>query len=132
MPSKLSFMSALLVGLLLLAIPAAQAAPPSPTTVPVTGSAINTAGQAVNFAGTLNINRFAIQNNQLVAVGTITGTVTNTITNATRSVLQTVAVPVTAATASCEILHLELGPLDLNLLGLTVHLNQIVLDISAV
>ena len=30
------------------------------------------------------------------------------------------------------ILHLELGPLDLDLLGLAVHLDRVVLDISAV
>ena len=34
--------------------------------------------------------------------------------------------------ASCPILHLDLGPLDLNLLGLTVHLNEVILDITAV
>jgi len=34
--------------------------------------------------------------------------------------------------AACNILHLVLGPLDLNLLGLVVHLNQVVLDITAV
>jgi hypothetical protein len=34
--------------------------------------------------------------------------------------------------AACPILHLVLGPLDLNLLGLVVHLNQVVLDITAV
>ena len=32
---------------------------------------------------------------------------------------------------SCQILNLVLGPLDLNLLGLEVHLNRIVLDIEA-
>ena len=32
----------------------------------------------------------------------------------------------------CDILNLVLGPLDLNLLGLEVHLNQVVLDIVAV
>jgi hypothetical protein len=32
----------------------------------------------------------------------------------------------------CPILHLTLGPLDLNLLGLTVHLDRVVLDITAV
>jgi hypothetical protein len=32
----------------------------------------------------------------------------------------------------CPILHLDLGPLDLNLLGLHVHLNQVVLDIEAI
>ena len=34
--------------------------------------------------------------------------------------------------ASCGILHLVLGPLDLDLLGLQVHLNRVVLDITAV
>ena len=33
--------------------------------------------------------------------------------------------------ASCDILHLELGPLDLDLLGLVVHLDRVVLDITA-
>ncbi len=32
----------------------------------------------------------------------------------------------------CPILHLTLGPLDLNLLGLRVQLNQVVLDITAI
>lgn len=35
------------------------------------------------------------------------------------------------AAASCNILHLVLGPLNLNLLGVTVHLNRVVLDITA-
>lgn len=35
------------------------------------------------------------------------------------------------AAASCNILHLVLGPLNLNLLGLAVHLNKVVLDITA-
>ncbi len=33
--------------------------------------------------------------------------------------------------AACDILHLVLGPLDLDLLGLQVHLDKIVLDIVA-
>jgi hypothetical protein len=32
----------------------------------------------------------------------------------------------------CDILYLELGPIDLDLLGLVVHLDQIVLDVDAV
>ena len=36
-----------------------------------------------------------------------------------------------AAAATCPILHLVLGPLDLNLLGLMVHLDRVVLDITA-
>ena len=34
--------------------------------------------------------------------------------------------------ATCPILHLELGPLDLDLLGLQVHLDRVVLDVTAV
>ena len=33
---------------------------------------------------------------------------------------------------TCPILHLDLGPLDLNLLGLHVHLNEVVLDVEAI
>ncbi|MDT4994771.1 MAG: hypothetical protein QOH97_4663 [Actinoplanes sp.] len=36
-----------------------------------------------------------------------------------------------AAATTCDILHLVLGPLDLDLLGLQVHLNRVVLDIVA-
>ena len=32
---------------------------------------------------------------------------------------------------SCDILHLVLGPLDLNVLGLKVHLDRVVLDVTA-
>ncbi|MBW8750316.1 MAG: hypothetical protein JF565_02690 [Propionibacteriales bacterium] len=32
---------------------------------------------------------------------------------------------------TCDILHLVLGPLDLNLLGLKVHLDRVVLDVTA-
>ena len=43
------------------------------------------------------------------------------------------AAPLAAAVpTSCPVLHLELGPLDLNLLGLVVHLDKVVLDITAV
>ena len=38
----------------------------------------------------------------------------------------------TSARAACNVLHLVLGPLDLNLLGLNVHLDKVVLDITAV
>jgi hypothetical protein len=59
-------------------------------------------------------------------VTTITGTFTDTagnITNSTMTLLD--------GSGSCQILHLVLGPLDLNILGLMVHLNQVVLDITA-
>ena len=42
----------------------------------------------------------------------------------------TAALPV-AQPGACDILNLVLGPLDLNLLGLEVHLAQVILDIVA-
>ena len=36
-----------------------------------------------------------------------------------------------ALAATCDILHLNLGPLDLDLLGLVIHLDEVVLDIVA-
>ena len=47
------------------------------------------------------------------------------------TVSQPVSLPVTTLQATCDILHLELGPLDLNLLGLVAHLDRVVLDITA-
>jgi hypothetical protein len=39
--------------------------------------------------------------------------------------------PVAAIKAVCDVLNLTLGPLDLNLLGLLVHLDTVNLDIQA-
>ena len=71
-----------------------------------------------------SITKFVPTANGLNAVGNLT--------MGGRSLGQA-AVPVNpaATTGSCPILHLDLGPLNLNLLGLTVHLNEVVLDIAA-
>ena len=97
-------------------------------TVPVAGS-----GGGSTFVGTFDLQRFSVVNGVVSAVGTLTGTVTNA-TGQVTSIVRTLAIPLNlgAAQATCEILHLELGPLSLDLLGLNVDLNQIVLDITAV
>ena len=83
---------------------------------------------ATNFTGTFNLTRFANLGGTVNAIGMLVGTLTTP--QGPVSVVRTVALPVTAQ-ATCDILHLELGPLDLDLLGLVVHLNRIVLDIDA-
>jgi hypothetical protein len=95
-------------------------------TVPVTGT-----GPGGTFAGDFTLQRFVATADGLVAVGRLVGTVTNTATGVTRTIVRNLVVPVTVAQAACDILNLELGPLDLNLLGLEIHLDQIVLDITA-
>ena len=94
--------------------------------VPVVGTV---AGGTLDAVFTLT--RFAVQGGQLVAVGRLAGTITNTATGVVTSFVRNIALPVTNLNGTCEILHLELGPLDLNLLGLMVHLDKIVLDITA-
>jgi hypothetical protein len=117
-----------------------QQAPP--LQLPITG----TLQQGGTFEGTFTLLQFVNDNGKVVAVGTVSGVAKDLSGTVLASGLQTVALPfsttgaaaVTAAAvpgiaqAACPILNLVLGPLDLNLLGLTVHLNQVVLNITAV
>jgi hypothetical protein len=113
----------------------AQPLPPgSGLTIPLTGTFTDALGGTGHFVGTFSVQRFAQDNNQIVAVGTLTGTLTDSVGAVLGSIVRTISLILNSAAtqASCEILHLELGPLDLNLLGLVVHLDKVVLDITAV
>jgi len=109
--------------------------------VPVTGVATGVGTVSGNYA----ISRFDVNNGELVAIGTVTGTVTDAAGIVVRTFVQQVTVPVVnaggaamtaaaapaaAALGSCDILNLVLGPLHLDLLGLVVDLNQVVLNIT--
>ncbi|HLY51034.1 MAG TPA: hypothetical protein VKR21_17720 [Solirubrobacteraceae bacterium] len=110
-------------------------------TVPISGLATN----HKQFKGTFGIQRFVVRHQKVYALGTLKGrlggvrvtrynvTLPASLTGAPTGVAQTAAVG-----QSCPILHLVLGPINLNLLGLRVKLgggalaNQpIVLDITA-
>jgi hypothetical protein len=121
----------MLAGLLLAAMalaPAAAAKPVTSTGVSVPVSYTDATG---SFTGSFDITRFANQGGALVAVGTLTGDVTNALGQVVGITPQALTLPVIDLTGTCAILHLELGPLDLTLLGLAVHLDKIVLDITA-
>jgi hypothetical protein len=120
----------LLVGVLLLALvlPGATSAKQGNYTTPISG-VTGVAGQT--FTGTLAISKIAARNGQLVALGTVTGTVTDLAGATVQTVNASVALPITVNSATCNILDLTLGPLDLNLLGLVVHLDQVHLVIDA-
>jgi len=112
--------------------PAAAKDPASTAlSVPVVGTATGNITGAFN--GTATITRFVASHGQLSAVGTLTGTITDA-TGKVQSLVTTFNVPIapTAITAACEILHLDLGPINLNLLGLNIQTNEIVLDITAI
>ena len=107
-----------------------QAQQPTPIlSVPITGTIPEIGG---DFTGTFDIRRFTVVNGVLSAVGTLTGTLTDALGNVIGTVTNVpVTLPVTNIGATCEILDLELGPLDLDLLGLMVHLDPINLEITA-
>ena len=125
----------------------AQAGRSSGIGVPISGTATAADNTVQTLSGTFTIQRFARAQGQIVAVGTLVGTLTSTdpgtSVTSVRTVVTQLSMPLqrsgntataadVTALATCDILHLVLGPLDLNLLGLVVHLDQVVLDITAV
>lgn len=136
---------------MVIAAPTASAAKPKKATaanvnVPVTGTVTNDLGANVGtFTGDYTIDRVKKQGRKMVAIGTVTGVITNTATGATQTVNRAVKIPLRATTgaagagnanvvapqATCEILDLVLGPLDLDLLGLVIHLDVVHLNITA-
>lgn len=85
------------------------------------------------FEGTYDLEEFATDGDgALQALGRMSGSVVDNTGEVIITVTgMPVTIPVTSASGSCEILSLELGPFDLDLLGLVVHLDMIALDISA-
>jgi hypothetical protein len=113
-------------------VAAVKAAPRAghPSRVRVTGMRADGTGAVT---GSLDVNEFTASGSQLLATGTFTGTVTDAADNVLAFGTQTITVLVDLGDSSGSYgnVHLALGPLDLNLLGVRVHLNQVVLDITA-
>jgi hypothetical protein len=134
--TKITAIVALLAFSAALMIPAEASAQTTNNPLQSTSSVLVTGqtGAGAFFNGILKITSVAA--NTATGVLTASGTLTGTLTSRTGSVLGTVNqavtnILITSASASCNILSLTLGPLDLNLLGLMVHLNQVVLTITA-
>jgi hypothetical protein len=100
------------------------------TNVPVRG----TTDGGDRFFGRMDIRRFVARNDEVQAVGLLSGRMRDADGDLIGRVTdKRVRMPVSAVQeTTCDILHLELGPLDLDLLGLVVHVNRIVIDIEAV
>lgn len=112
------------------------------TAVPVTG-VLSDGG---SFVGSFTATHISIDpaSRALSMAGTLVGTATKvdgTISQVTQQFTAPMTLARTAGTAgvfrtasmaTCDILFLDLAPLHLDLLGLTVDLNEVVLDLSAV
>jgi hypothetical protein len=112
------------------AAPAAPAAVPS---VPLAGTFTDATGGTGTATGTFTPNQFVAEGDQLLAQGVADVTLVDSAGQVVGTESRTVALPVetNAIVASCEILDLVLGPLDLDLLGLVVHLDRVHLNITA-
>ena len=102
----------------------------------VTGTFSNADGQGT-FKGTFTPSSFRVVNGVLQATGVLKGTLTDANGTSVGTVNKTVTDSVNTSAAAnapvgCQVLNLVLGPLNLNLLGLVVTLNQVHLNITAV
>jgi hypothetical protein len=135
---KLAMALAAMCAAALIAPVAAGAQTPTAGIPTTSFSHVQVSGTAHNgkqFSGHLNVTQFVTRGGKTYAVGTLTGKLGNrTIKQSNVAIPASVGNPAGTASpaATCPILHLVLGPLNLNLLGLKVHLNQVVLDITAV
>ena len=114
------------------------------TNVPVAGTLVG----GGTFSGAMTATKITIDQatRQLTLTGVLNGTAIKGTGEVVDVVNQTFTTPISlnrpgmasssliqpAAQASCGILDLVLGPLHLDLLGLVVDLNQVILDITAV
>src|SRR5688572_1470732 len=101
---RLALIAALAV-MSLISVGSAPAAAQNSLSVPVVGT-----GPLGSFAGNFTVKRFVSTADGIGVVGTLSGTVTNAAGQAT-GVLTNITLPVAIGTTTCEILHLDLGPL---------------------
>ena len=114
------------------------------TNVPATGTVVG----GGDFTGTFTAKKISIDpvTRQLTMEGVLNGTAT-TATGVVEIVEQAFSAPMSlsrnaagtttqiiqpAAQTVCDILFLDLGPLHLDLLGLTIDLSEVILDLNAV
>lgn len=144
----------------LLVAPGAASAPPPPTAPPLAAAPVATQATGANgllipvdevledgstLRGVLTIDRLRQRDGQLIAIGHLNGRVTSEdspsrrVSQPFRTTVDVLTAPVAAAdglapqqVAGCEVLQLDLGPIDLDLLGLVVDLSPVELDITAV
>ena len=118
------------------AVTSAPASTVGSLTSAVKGTFTNSDGTGT-FSGTFTPQKFSVVNGVLRATGMLEGTLTDANGTSLGTVNQTVTDSVNTSRAAnaavgCQVLNLVLGPLNLNLLGLVVTLNQVTLNITAV
>jgi hypothetical protein len=126
---RMLFTTALPIGVAALAATATMA---NAQTVQSLTAVINTfVPKFGGFVGTFTLTGTQVINGVMSTVGTLTGNVLGPGGVLLGTVSQTVSAPLQVS-ASCQILSLTIGAIHLDLLGLVIDLNPIVLNITAV
>jgi len=128
---KLPVVLTLVTGLLLGSVGTASAQTDTQfTSIPIEGTIFGTTN---TFEGALDVNRLRLEGDTLSIVGRLTGEIRDAGGALVRNVSRAVEVPVDISQVGmvCDILLLELGPIDLDLLGLIVNVSPIEINIDA-
>jgi hypothetical protein len=96
----------------------------------MTGTFIDAANGQGTFSGNIALVRFEVQHRSLVAVGMLTGVLAESTATILGRVNAEVVFPVAIVRATCHVLHLDIGPLDLEFPALQVHLEKDALGIT--
>jgi hypothetical protein len=155
MKLRVSLLALLTISLVLPATIAAADQSPKALVLPIAGSGDG----GIRFSGTLAVQRFVQRNGEVFAVGAVSGTVSGPTGPIGTSLLLPVSFPVhvgdsltapaggrihpaffsasdrgarviLAQATTCGVLHLDLGAVNLNLLGLAVTTTPVTIDIN--
>ena len=126
---------ALLASGLLLAVASASAQvayrAPSNTRPVVNGTFADAEGGEGAFSGSIRLEQFKAQSAGVLVIGTLTGALVDSSGKPLGRIDQEITLPLTRASSTCDLLQVEFGPGDLDLLDLRVHLQKDVLGITA-
>jgi hypothetical protein len=118
---------ALAVAVLAVGASSASAGSAAVTSIPVAG----TSSGGGTFTGTMDVTGFAIQGGQVVALGTVSGTLTDASGTRVASVSDAPAAAVVQQqAASCTLVSLSIGPIDVEAVVVVVHVDPIALDVG--
>jgi hypothetical protein len=123
---------------------AVAAALSTPSAVAAQGSDSRTSVKRPNISGTfidalqgqgevnghLELGHFAVEQNFLVVVATLTGVVAESTGQIIGRVNEEIVLPVAVVDSTCQLLHLDVGPLDLEVEGLHVQFDTSSLGIT--
>jgi hypothetical protein len=89
---------------------------------------VNGIAAGAEFSGTFTLQRFVSDEGRLLALGMLTDIPGNDVMST--PIPEMIRVPVTTVSRSCQTLRIDLAPIDLDVQGRTVHINDFAVQVS--